>query len=242
MLYTSINNPKIKDLRKLNTKKYRDQENLFLVEGYHLVKEAYNKGVVKEIIALEGEKIDLGTNISYATKEVLKSLSTLETPQNVIAVCKKNETNEIGNKVLALDNIQDPGNLGTIIRSAVAFNIDTILLNNESVDLYNSKVIRASQGMMFHVNIIRTNLKEKIKELKENNYQILATNVTNGKNIKELEKKEKICIIMGNEGNGVADDILNLSDEFVYIKMNSNCESLNVGVATSIILYELGSE
>jgi len=141
-----------------------------------------------------------------------------------------------------LDDIQDPGNLGAIIRSAVAFNIDTIILSNNTVDLYNSKVIRSTQGMMFKLNIIRTDLKEMIKELKEKNYHILATNVTNGKNIKELEKTEKLCIIMGNEGNGVSQELLNMSDEYIYIKMNEECESLNVAVATSIILYELGSE
>ena len=157
-----------------------------------------------------------------------------------MGICEKTKEKEfLGNKVLILDDIQDPGNLGTIVRSSVAFNIDTIVLSEHTVDLYNSKVVRACQGMNFHINIIRRELIEFIKNLK-GNYQILATNLSGGKDIKNgLEKNEKLCIIMGNEGNGVRPEILALSDEYIYIKMSSLCESLNVGVATSIILYEL---
>ena len=242
MMYESINNTKIKNLKKLSQKKYRDKENLFLVEGEHLVNEANKVGILKEIILLSGKTTNIDCKTSYATKEVINYLSEVETPQNIIGICDKKNNVQIGSKVLVLDDIQDPGNLGTIIRSAVAFNFDTILLSNNSVDLYNSKVIRASQGMLFKINIIRTDIKEEIKKLKENNYQILATKVTDGKNIKLLEKNKKICIIMGNEGNGVSDEVLKLADDFIYIKMNGNCESLNVAVATSILLYELGSD
>lgn len=234
----SINNPKIKELNKLKQKKYRDQLGLFLVEGYHLVHEAYEKGILKEVLTTD--KIDIDTNITYVNEDIIKYLSDVETPQNIIGVCYKKESEVIGNKVIMLDDIQDPGNLGTIIRSAVAFNFDTIILSENSVDLYNSKVIRSSQGMIFKVNIIRTDLKEMLKKLKDDGFYILATKVTNGKNIKTLEKDKKICIIMGNEGNGVSDEILNMADEFVYIKMNGSCESLNVGVASSILMYEIG--
>lgn len=242
MIYTSTNNSNIKELRKLNEKKKRDELNKFLIEGEHLVREAYKQGILEEIIVLENTNLDIDIKTSYATKEVIKSLSSVQTPQNVIGVCKKMEKNELGNKIIMLDDIQDPGNLGAIIRSAVAFNIDTIIISNNSVDIYNPKVIRSTQGMMFNLNIIRTDLKEMVKKLKELDYHILSTNVTGGKNIKELEKRKKICIIMGNEGNGVSDELLNMSDEYIYIKMNEKCESLNVAVATSIILYELGSE
>ena len=146
---------------------------------------------------------------------------------------------KIGNKILALDGIQDPGNLGTIIRSAVAFNIDTIVLGKGTVDLYNSKVIRGTQGMLFHINIISEDLCEFISNCKEQNYKILGTKVTHGKNLKNIEKNDKFVIIMGNEGNGISDSVEDLCDEFIYIDMNEVCESLNVGVATSIILYEL---
>lgn len=241
MNYTSVNNPKIKELKKLKEKKYRDQTNLFLVEGYHLVNEAYNSKILKEVIILENTDISLDIPVSYATKEVLATLSDTKTPQNIIGVCSKLEKKEQGNKIIILDDIQDPGNLGTIIRSAVAFNFDTIILSKNSVDLYNPKVIRSSQGMIFKINIMREELNSFVNNIKDE-YQILTTDVNEGKNIKTIEKRKKICIIMGNEGNGVSDELTNLAHEKIYIPISSNCESLNVGVATSILLYELGSD
>ena len=169
----------------------------------------------------------------------MKSLSNLDTPYNIIGVCSYSNNQKIGNKVLMLDNIQDPGNLGTIIRSSVAFNIDTIIISNNTVDLYNDKVLRGCQGMNFHINIIRDDLKKYINNLKNNNYKIFTTDVNNGKELKSIKTSDKYVIIMGNEGNGVSKEISDMSDEKIYINMNENCESLNVAVATSIILYQL---
>lgn len=239
MIYTSTDNKKIKELKKLNIKKYRDQSNSFLVEGEHLVLEAYKKGLLEELFLEENTKLDLDVKTSYLSRNVIKFISELDNPSNIIGLCRKVEEKEIGNKVLVLDDIQDPGNFGTIIRSAVAFNIDTIVVSNNNVDLYNSKVIRASQGMLFNINIIRRDLNVFVPELKKEGYQIYATKVNGGKSLKTIEKMEKFAIIMGNEGAGVSDNLMNLADEYLYIDMNSNCESLNVAVATSIILYEL---
>ena len=238
MLYTNKNNDKIKEIRKLKDKKYRDKLGLFLVEGEHLVLEAYKKGCIKELILEQDTVFPLDVETMYVTNDIINYISELETPQNIMAVCTKLEEGEIGNKLLILDNIQDPGNLGTIIRSAVAFNIDTIVLSSDTVDLYNPKVIRATQGLMFHINMIKKDLLEFIPTLKDE-YRILGTRVTHGKSIKTLEKIEKFAIIMGNEGNGIKEETAELCDDFVYIEMNDNCESLNVAVATSIILYEL---
>lgn len=239
MIYTSTDNKKIKELKKLNIKKYRDQSNSFLVEGEHLVLEAYKKGLLEELFLEENTKLDLDVKTSYLSRNVIKFISELDNPSIIIGLCKKVEEKEIGNKVLVLDDIQDPGNFGTIIRSAVAFNIDTIVVSNNTVDLYNSKVIRASQGMLFNINIIRRDLNVFVPELKKEGYQIYATKVNGGKSLKTIEKMEKFAIIMGNEGAGVSDNLMSLADEYLYIDMNSNCESLNVAVATSIILYEL---
>lgn len=239
MIYTSTDNKKIKELKKLNIKKYRDQSNSFLVEGEHLVLEAYKKGLLEELFLEENTKLDLDVKTSYLSRNVIKFISELDNPSNIIGLCKKVEEKEIGNKVLVLDDIQDPGNFGTIIRSAVAFNIDTIVVSNNTVDLYNSKVIRASQGMLFNINIIRRDLNVFVLELKKEGYQIYATKVNGGKSLKTIEKMEKFAIIMGNEGAGVSDNLMSLANEYLYIDMNSNCESLNVAVATSIILYEL---
>ena len=239
MLIGSTDNKKIKDIKKLHMKKYRDETKTFLVEGEHLVKEAYESGNLLEIISLYGEEIDYNVPIINVTSNVMKAISELETPYNIIGICKYNKEQDLGKKVLMLDDVQDPGNLGTIIRSAFAFNIDTIILSEKCVDLYNSKVLRACQGMNFHINIIRDDLKKYIIKLKEDNYKIFTTDVNNGKDLKNIETSNKYVIIMGNEGNGVSKEISSLADEKIYIKMNKNCESLNVAVATSIILYEL---
>lgn len=240
MVYTSIENEKIKNIKKLNSKKYRDKENLFLVEGEHLVLEAYKTGHLVELLLEENEVFPLDTTISYVSHNILSYISELETPPPMIGICKKKEvTDDIGDKVLVLDDIQDPGNLGTIIRSAVAFHIDTIIISDKTVDVYNSKVIRASQGMIFHMNIKRENLLVSIPNLKKNGYKILGTKVTHGKSLKSLEKMKNFAIIMGNEGAGMNDEIAELCDTYIYIDMSDLCESLNVGVATSIILYEL---
>ena len=240
MLYSSVNNEKIKNIKKLNTKKYRDETNLYLVEGEHLVKEAYENNVLEELILLENTNLNIDVKTSYVTKNVLNFISNLDTPNGILGICKKKENTLKGNKIVILEDIQDPGNLGTIIRSSVAFNVDTLVLSNNTVDLYNPKVIRATQGMLFKLNIIIENdLENLIKNLKQNNYTIYTTNVKNGNSLKTIEKKDKVAIIMGNEGSGVSDKLNSLADKYLYIDMNKNCESLNVAVATSIILYEL---
>lgn len=239
---TSLTNNKIKNLSKLNQKKYRDEEGKFLVEGEHLVNEACKYGYLVEVIKTEDYECNLNipmTNVSY---EIIKKLSNTQTPQKIIGVVKKIKEKEIGNRVLILDGLQDPGNLGTIIRSSVAFNIDTIILGDDSVDLYNDKVIRSSEGMIFKINVIRKNVRNYILDLKHNDYKIYGTKVTGGSDLKKFSCASKFAFIVGNEGNGVKEDILELCDDYIYIPMNKDCESLNVGVATSIILYELGDK
>lgn len=238
MLYTSIDNKKIKDIKKLNTKKYRDKVGMFLVEGEHLVLEAYKTGCLVELLLEENQIFPLDVETNYISNNVLNYISCLDTPQKVIGICKRQNNKELGSKILILDDIQDPGNLGTIIRSSVAFNIDTIILSDNTVDLYNSKVIRASQGLLFHINIIRSNLLDILPKLKDDNYYIYGTKVTHGNSLKSIEKKDKFVLIMGNEGNGMHEELSELCDEFIYIEMRDSVESLNVGVATSIILYE----
>ena len=238
MIYSSINNDFVKEIKKLNEKKYRDITNTFLVEGEHLVLEAIKSNLVKYVIVCEDYNFDYDNKIVVSEK-VFKYISNLDNPSGIMAVCNKPESKDIGNKIIVLDNIQDPGNLGTIIRSSVAFNFDTIVISKNSVDIYNSKVIRATQGMLFKVNIIVADLKEFINGI-SSKYKIIGTNVVNGKKIKEFKNVEKFAIIMGNEGQGVSSKVSQLCHENIYIPMSKNCESLNVGVAASIIMYELG--
>ena len=218
----------------------RENLGLYIVEGKHLVEEANKNNVLEQLLLLENIKLDINVKTDYITNNVLKYISTLETPNGIIGICKKKENKIKGNKIVILEDIQDPGNLGTIIRSSVAFNVDTLILSKNTVDLYNDKTLRATQGMIFKLNIvIEENLEELIKELKQENYKIYTTNVKNGKSLKTIEKSSKFAIIMGNEGKGVSETLNKLSDEYLYIDMNKSCESLNVAVATSIILYEM---
>ena len=237
-MYSSTNNDFIKSIKKLNEKKYRDNTNTFLVEGEHLVHEAIKNNLVKYVIVRDDYNFDYDNKI-IVTDKVLKYISNLNTPSGIMAVCNKPESSELGSRIIVLDNIQDPGNLGTIIRSSVAFNFDTIVISNDSVDVYNSKVIRATQGMLFNVNIIVTDIKEFLTSIKDD-YKIIGTDVTNGKSLTEFKNLKKFAIIVGNEGQGISLDAKKLCSDFVYIPMNQDCESLNVGVAASIIMYELG--
>lgn len=237
MEITSLNNELVKYWVKLRENKFRNQENLFLVEGDHLVNEAIKYGLAKCIITTSDFTNEITTY--KVTKDIMKKISTQQSIPDICAVCYKIKEKAPGKKIIALDNIQDPGNLGTIIRSAVAFSIDTIILNESSVDLYNDKVIRASEGMIFNINVIKTNLKEKIIELKNDDYKIVGTSVKNNNLLSSFVSPEKYVIILGNEGNGISQEINDLCDDFIYIKMSELTESLNVGVAASIIMYEL---
>ena len=239
MLITSINNEHIKEINKLKEKKYRDMTNTFLIEGKHIVLEAYKEGLIKELILEQDELFPLNSPTTYVSKEILKKLSSMESYSNVMAVAQKIKEKEIGEKILILEYIQDPGNLGTIIRSACAFGIDTIVLSPKTVDLYNPKVIRATQGMIFHINIIVREVIPFIEEIKKDNYKIVGTRVTDGKDVRQSKTYSHYALIIGNEGRGMSSEIQELCDEYLYIKMNEQVESLNAAVAASILLYEL---
>ena len=240
MVITSLDNQKIKDVVKLQSKKYRDLTNCFVVETEHLVEEAEKAGIVKDLFLVEDEFVDRDDTY-FVTEEVMKKMSSMESPSKVLAVCEKSKSTEIiGSKILLLDGIQDPGNLGTIIRSSVAFGVDTIILSSDTVDLYNPKVIRSSEGMVCHINIITMDLEEAINTIKSRGISVYGTNVVNGEDVSSVTDKSSYALVMGNEGNGVKSNIQELCDKNLYISMNKLCESLNVGVACSILLYELG--
>ena len=243
MLITSIHNEHIKELVRLKEKKYRDQTGTFLVETKHLVLEAYKAGLIKELILEQNEIFPLDVTTLYVSREILKKLYTVESPSKVMAVVNKKDVEEqYGEKILILDRIQDPGNLGTIIRSAVAFNINTIVCSPDTVDVYNPKVVRASQGMMFHIPILVKNTEKLIQELKEQDYKIVGTKVTNGHDVRGASIYSHFALVIGNEGQGISKNIEELCDEYLYIKMNENCESLNASVAASILLYEINNK
>ena len=231
MEITSVNNKLVKELAKLNESKYRKLTNTFIVEGKHLVTEARNNNLIIDAYSIEEKE-----GYIKVSEEVMKKICNTDTVVTEIAVCKMLEKKELSNKILILDSIQDPGNLGTLLRTAKAFNFNTIVLGLNTVDLYNPKVIRSSQGAIFKLNIFRENLLEFIPTL--SNYKVYGTNVRNGIDINDLPKTDKIAIVLGNEGNGISKEVDSLLKENIYISMD-NTESLNVSIAGAIIMYEL---
>ena len=240
MLITSLNNDRIKELVKLKDKKYRDNNNLFFIEGEDIILEAYRNSLLKELYVLEGTNVSIDVPVTYVSYDVMRKISDMESVSEYYGVCYKKEETEIGKRIIVLDGIQDPGNLGTIIRSAVAFNFDTVVLSKSTVDLYNPKVIRSTKGMLFNVNIVQRELCEFLSNL--DGYTIYGTDVDNGNNIKDEDISEKVAIVIGNEGRGISDSVRELCNKFIYIGMNSDCESLNASVAASILMYEVNNK
>ena len=235
-MITSTSNNTIKTLIKLKQKKYRDEFGSYLIEGEHLVEEAIKAKQVECLISTKEIKSDLPVII--VSNEVMKKISFTKSPQSIMAKCKIKKEKKLvdGKRYLILDDLQDPGNIGTLIRTALAFSIDQIILSNNCVDLYNDKLLRSMQGANFHINCIYDDLKTVISTLKKNNVKIIGSALENGQDIKEIEISEKMAFIVGNEGNGMNKDILLKCDNIGYIPIDT-IESLNVAIAGSIMMY-----
>lgn len=237
-MITSVKNEMVKQLIKLKKKKYREEAGLFLIEGEHLVEEALKKGIVKTIITTKEESYDI--EVIQVSEEVMKKIAFTVTPQSVMAVCKMEINKEVDyskNRYLLLDHLQDPGNIGTILRTALALGYRDVLISKDSVDLYNDKVIRGTQGALFCLNISVVDLDIVIKELKKHGVKVYGTALENGVSIEEIESNEKMAFVLGNEGNGMSKEILDIVDERLYIPIDS-MESLNVAIAGAIIMYK----
>lgn len=236
---TSTNNELVKYWVKLRSIKYIKEEKRYIVETPHLVEEALKSGVVEEIIMLEGQKIDnkYDVKVNIVSSKVMKKISLLENSSVIMAVCKCEEETLSINKAVLLDDVRDPGNVGTIIRNCVAFGIDTIVLSNNSVNKYNDKLIRSTEGMFFKINIIEADLTELIPDLKASGIKIIGTSLKGFNELKNISKTSKYAIVLGNEARGISEEVELLCDEVVYININSLCESLNVASASAIILH-----
>lgn len=230
-MISSIENPKVKELMKLKQTKNRKKEEMFIVEGAHLVKEADIAGVLIEAFSIEEKE-----GFTLISEAVMKKISTTDTVVKEIGLCKFISKNELTNKVLILDGVQDPGNMGTLMRSACAFGFKTMFIGNGCVDIYNEKVIRSSQGAIFKLNFIFGNIVDFVNNHPD--YKIYGTNVVRGIPLEEVKVSENIGVILGNEGNGISKEVDDLLLDNIYIPMD-NTESLNVAIAGSIIMYSL---
>lgn len=237
MVIESINNEKVKYWRKIRTNKYIKEYGEYIVEGEHLVEEAIKSGKVKYLILLDGTCYESDVNKYYVNEKVMNSISLLKSVPNVMCVVKINEDiKNFGKKVVILDDIQDPGNVGTIIRTAYAFNFDTVIVSDKTASIYNDKVIRATQGMIFHINVITENVVTAINELKKEGFKVYSTTM-NGNVIIENVNDEKFAFVLGNEGTGISEEVKNICDASIKIPMNEKCESLNVAISGAIIMY-----
>ena len=243
MLIESSNNSNVKRWMKLKQKKYRSQFNQFIVEGEHLVLEALKAKVVKEIIIREHSQLPDSIQPHECTVYQLKEslfiqLASTQAPQSVMAVCemKQKPVTEM-NRLLLLDRVQDPGNLGTLLRSAVAFGFDGVILGEGCVDGYNEKVIRSTQGAIFTLAIESHSLSDYIKRLMEQGIHVFGTSLYHGSPLSTIEEFPRMAFMLGNEGSGVQTELLELTHQNIFIEMSENIESLNVSIAGSIIMY-----
>ena len=239
MLITSRDNSKVKHIKKLLDKKNSLSEGLFIIEGENLIEEAIKNNLLVELYVLEGSECKYNFKYDTLTLDVMKSISSLSSTPRLIGISKYINKNELGDRIVILDEVQDPGNVGTIIRNSVAFNIDTIVFSKGCVSPYNDKVLRSTGGMIYNINIIISDLDSIIDKIKSLGIKIYGTSLKSSISLENMPKSDKYAIIFGNEGNGISKNILSKCDMNVRIDMNNKCESLNVGVSSGIVLYHM---
>lgn len=253
-LITSKDNEIIKHIKKLADKKYRDLNNCYIIEGIKLVEEAIQEEaqIEKIIICEESTKTsEISKNLMYeiakydciyVTEKIFKTISQVMNPQGIMAIIRKNNGRPTINYkediIIALDDIQDPGNLGTILRTVDSVGVKQLIVSKGTADVYNSKVVRSSMGAIFRVEVIEVdNLKDTIETIRRNGYELLVTSLQTDNSIYDINYNKKV-IVIGNEANGVSKEIQDMADKKVKIPMLGKTESLNASVATGVILYE----
>ncbi len=241
MIYTSKQNPIIKEIASLKDKKFRQKLGLYIAEGIKMVNEAIKYDVAIDKIVVTEDALDSITPSSYPTiivsNEVFKYLSDETTPQGALAIIKVNSKTIKApkNNALILDGVQDPGNMGTIIRTACALGYYDLYLIN-TVDPYGSKVVRASMSGIYFANLYKCTLNDCLSVLK--NHKIIVADM-GGKNLNDYKVEGNFAIVLGNEANGVSLELREKADVVLKIPMEEKSESLNVAIASSIMMYKL---
>lgn len=249
----SKDNEFIKHVKKLKDKKYRDLNNEYLIEGIKIIREAIQEEAkIKQIIICEdAENSDIPKDLTYeiakyecvyVSKQVFLSITEVKNPQGILAVVSKENTeNEIDYSqdiIVALDDLQDPGNLGTILRTVDSIGLTQILVSKGTADCFNPKVVRSTMGAIFRVKIIECeSLIETLKQARKHHFKVMVTSLQTENSIYDVDYNKKV-IVVGNEANGVEKEIQDFADEKVKIPMLGKTESLNASVATGIVLYE----
>lgn len=247
----SVQNDNVKYYEKLKDKTFRKQEQKFIVEGKHLVEEALKTNLVEIVMSTDEtflKSIDDKVETFLVNDAIIKKLSGTKNPQNVLAIAKmftndlrvlRNVVKEKKSALVMFDDINDPGNLGTLIRTAAALGYDGVILSKNSVDIYNDKTVRASQGSIFKTRIVYGDLLEIITYLKEKGYRLIGTSLKKADKLENAIVGNKYVLCLGNEARGISDAVLEKMDRNVKLTMYNDVESLNVMIAGSIIMYEL---
>ena len=241
-IITSKANSVVKNAKKLHQKKYR--KSAYLIEGWHLFEEAVQAGVtIEKIFALESYRDQLVAfpQTIWVSEEILLDLADTQTPQGIVAVIQKEEVGLPDfhqGKYLFLEDVQDPGNVGTMIRTADAAGFTGVIVSDKSADIYSLKTLRSMQGSHFHLPIYRMPLATFVEEAKKSNLPILATTLSReSKDYRELSSLENFVLVMGNEGQGISSVMAESADQLVHIGMKGRAESLNVAVAAGILMF-----
>jgi len=259
---TSENNSLIKEIKSLKIKKYRDQKKLYFIEGFKFVEEALssdekvNSIIISDIMGKNEKVLELiqkakqkefNMNIQLVSDNILRQLSDTEAPQGIIALVKMKDYNleditkieSKNNLFIILDAIQDPGNMGTIIRTADAAGFNAVFAAKGCVDFYNPKVLRATMGSIFHIPVIYCDeVSNTINHLKSKGIKIYASHLSSSENYYNLSVSQNIAFIIGNEANGISNQTASFADVLVKIPMPGKAESLNASIAAGILIYE----
>ena len=243
-IITSKANSVVKNAKKLHQKKYRKSS--YLIEGWHLFEEAVQAGArIEKIFALaeHEEKLTDYPQTVFVTEEILLDLADSQTPQGIVAIVQKEEEQMpdlTSGKYLFLEDVQDPGNVGTMIRTADAAGFSGVVVSSKSADIYSLKTLRSMQGSHFHVPIYRMPVGIFVEEAKKGDLPILATTLSQeSKDYRELARLENFALVMGNEGQGISPFMVEQADQLVHISMKGQAESLNVAVAAGILMFYL---
>ena len=241
-IITSKANSVVKNAKKLHQKKYR--KSAYLIEGWHLFEEAVQAGVtIEKVFALESYRDQLVAfpQTIWVSEEILRDLADTQTPQGIVAVIQKEEVGPPDfsqGKFLFLEDVQDPGNVGTMIRTADAAGFTGVIVSDKSADIYSLKTLRSMQGSHFHLPIYRMPLVSFVEEAKKSNLPILATTLSReSKDYRELSSLENFVLVMGNEGQGISSVMAESADQLVHIGMKGRAVSLNVAVAAGILMF-----
>ena len=243
-IITSKANSVVKNAKKLHQKKYR--KSTYLIEGWHLFEEAVQAGVtIEKIFALESYRDQLATfpQTVWVSEDILLDLADSQTPQGIVAVVQKEEVGQAGfsqGKFLFLEDVQDPGNVGTIIRTADAAGFTGVIVSEKSADIYSLKTLRSMQGSHFHLPIYRMSSQSLLEKAKKAAIPVLATTLSKDSvDYRELPSIENFVLVMGNEGQGISPLMAESADQLVHISMKGQAESLNVAVAAGILIFHL---